>query len=247
MLDPTPTALDLKFRLFGTPVRVHPSFWIFSLIFGLSFVGNETGLVLLWVGCMFLSILVHEFGHITMGRIFGRSGRVLLYSFGGIAVGDYELPRRGQRIAVSLAGPAAGLLLYGLVVAVQRLVLPQIGVAAFAQNPTMTKLLVEGLAMLWMMNLVWSLLNLVPILPLDGGHVSQEVFSAMSPGNGLRMALQFSMLLAGVGAVYSVMCHFRRELPYPPINPIFTAIILGLMAVENYQMLRQIGRNRWDY
>jgi Zn-dependent protease len=215
------------------------------VIFGLPYFDEKLEYGLLWVACMFLSVLVHEFGHITMGRIFGRPGSVLLYSFGGLAIGDYELPRRSQRIAVSLAGPGAGLLLYGLIVAVERVALPQLGAGVLGGNP----IIGIGVYMLLWMNLIWNVLNLIPIWPLDGGHVSREVFSAVSPGNGFRLALQFSMLLAAAGAIYSLVVWSERagRLPYPPISAGFAALLLGLMAVENYQMLQHTRRNRWDY
>lgn len=34
LLAPTPTPLDLCFRLGDIPVRVHPSFWLFSAVLG---------------------------------------------------------------------------------------------------------------------------------------------------------------------------------------------------------------------
>lgn len=248
MFAPTPTGLDLKFRLFGTPVRVHPTFWLFSAVFGWEYERLGIGFLFLWIACTFVSILVHEFGHITMGRIFRRPGHVILYGFGGLAVGNYELPRRSQRIAISFAGPAAGLLLCGLVWLVNRYVYLPNQIRLDILTPRLSKILDKAVEMLLFMNLIWNLLNLIPIFPLDGGQISREVCSAISPGNGLRLSLRLSLLLAAGGAIYSLMVHFRfREgLPYPPIDPVFTAILLGLLALENFQLLQQIGRNPWD-
>lgn len=257
MLDPNPTAFDLRFRLFATPVRVHPTFWLFSAFFGWGFTQQQAqlmhiewhfGYLLLWIGCMFLSILVHEFGHILMARFFGRPGHIVLYSFGGLAIGEYELPRPGQRIAVAAAGPAAGLLLYGIVLAIQRFVLPQMPLGWFADNPTLANIIVLSIAMLVFMNLLWSLLNLIPIFPLDGGQINREVFCLAWPVEGFRRALIFSILLAAAGVAYSLMAWFkvREGLPYPPIDPLFAAILLGLLAFDNFSMLGQVGRNRGD-
>jgi len=111
-LEPSPTPLDLKWRLFGIHFRVHPSFWGVALIFGLVGAPRDRLLsyVFAWVVCMFLSVLVHELGHVIMGRIFGESGNILLCSFGGYATGSYDHLQRWQRIMVSFAGPAAGFL-----------------------------------------------------------------------------------------------------------------------------------------
>src|SRR5262245_48041042 len=81
LLEPPATPYDLRFQLFGTPVRVHPLFWLVSAILGWPFI--EAGLIYLalWVFCSFLSILLHEFGHIWMGKLFGSDGYIVLYSF----------------------------------------------------------------------------------------------------------------------------------------------------------------------
>lgn len=252
VFEPNPTAFDLRFRLFGTPVRVHPTFWLFSAFFGWAYYQRERhlGFLLLWIGCMFLSILVHEFGHITMARIYRRPGHIVLYSFGGLAVGEYELRRPLQRIAVAAAGPAAGLLLYGMVLATERFVIPGIfrnNLQVFADNPMLTRMIVVGIEMLVFMNLLWSLLNLIPIVPLDGGQISRELFTLARPRDGFRLALIFSIVLAGAGAVYSLLVSLNPEqrLPYPSIHPGFAAILLGLLAFENFNMLGQAGRNHY--
>src|SRR5690348_11709576 len=116
--EPQPTAYDLRFRLLGTDVRVHPMFWLVSVL--LNFRLLQTGridLLLIWIACVFVSILVHEFGHVLMGRAFGSHAHIVLYSFGGLAVGSKEGLRRWQRVLVLFAGPGAGFVLFGAVLA----------------------------------------------------------------------------------------------------------------------------------
>src|SRR5262249_16510341 len=120
LADPTPTPLDLRFRLFGTDVRVHPFFWIITAIFGWSWSGlkvlpgNGIGEVVLWILCVFVSVLLHEFGHVWMGRAFGARGHIVLHSMGGLAIGSANVPSRWQRILVSAAGPGIQLALFGV-------------------------------------------------------------------------------------------------------------------------------------
>ena len=87
--DPSPSPYDLHFRVFGIPVRIHPSFWILSAVFGWGTLQAGFGFLLLWILCFFISILVHELGHILMGMIFGRRGHIVLYGFGGLAISNY--------------------------------------------------------------------------------------------------------------------------------------------------------------
>src|SRR3954464_14267452 len=88
LLEPQETPYDLRFRLFGIPVRVHPLFWLFSAILGWNWIEEGVAYVLLWVACVFISVMIHELGHIFMGLVFGSPGYIVLYSFGGLAVGS---------------------------------------------------------------------------------------------------------------------------------------------------------------
>jgi stage IV sporulation protein FB len=209
--EPAKTPLDLKFRLFRIPVRVHPAFWLVALLLGFYFARHRFeyvplwGALAVWTGWLFLSVLIHEFGHITMGRMYGGRGHIVLYSFGGLAVGAPQVPRRWQRIAVFLAGPGAGFLFFGLIVLVRNYGLPRVPQEAFINHPQLREIVVESLYMLWLMNLVLNALNLVPIWPLDGGQVMTEIFCWIFPQRGKRLAMGFSFLLAAGVAVYVIM------------------------------------------
>jgi stage IV sporulation protein FB len=238
VFEPKPTAFDLRFRLFCTPVRVHPGFWLMTLLLGFQNFADGVGFFVLWVGCVFFSILAHEFGHITMGRFCGRGGNIILYSFGGLAIGDYQVPHRWQRMAISLAGPAAGFLFYGIVLLVKDHLLSQIPLQFLIQNPGLVQVIDKGTAMLLGINLIWSLLNLVPIMPLDGGNFSQELFSAVNPRNGLRLSLTLSIFLALLAAGYCMFAWSSKvQLPYG-LHGGLTALLLGLMAFDCFLMLR---------
>ena len=111
-LDPKPTPFDLNWRMFGIHVRVHPGFWIFSAIFGWGMCTNPiTGKIVLsslltWIGCTFFSVLIHELGHVVMGRLCGQKGNIVLHSFGGLAIGQYQTDEpRSSRSPSFLPGP----------------------------------------------------------------------------------------------------------------------------------------------
>ena len=74
---PATTPYDLRFRMLGIPVRVHPLFWLVSAMMG--FNGDDPVGTLIWVACVFASILAHEYGHGLMGRAFGAHPQIALY------------------------------------------------------------------------------------------------------------------------------------------------------------------------
>ncbi len=56
MLGAAETPYDLRFRLLGIPVRIHPIFWLVSIVLGWR--DHNLPMVALWVACVFVSILV---------------------------------------------------------------------------------------------------------------------------------------------------------------------------------------------
>ena len=237
--DAGETPYDLRFRLFGVNVRVHPMFWLISVLFNLDSVQNgrfaELGV---WIVCLFVSILVHEMGHVLTGRLFGSYGDIVLYGMGGLAMGSTQgLTKRWQRILVLLMGPGAGFILFAAV-------LLGVLLADFRQLPRLAQVAVFDLIGI---NLFWGVVNLLPVWPLDGGQISGLLFSAVRPRDGMRMSLQLSVVVGVAIALISLAQHFDRPmLPfYVPALGIWTAILFGMLAFSSYQMLQQIPRDPW--
>src|SRR5260370_30863543 len=74
LFEPPPTQLDLNFTLFGIHVRVHPMFWVVTAILGSN--QRDAKYVLLWIAVVFVSVLIHEMGHVLLGRSFGSDGHI---------------------------------------------------------------------------------------------------------------------------------------------------------------------------
>jgi stage IV sporulation protein FB len=247
---PAPTAYDLRFRLFGIPVRVHPLFWLVTALLG--GVGqNDVPVVVLWMACVFVSILIHEFGHGLMGQFFGYRSQIALYGMGGLcdSEGHRQSPR--ERLAVIAAGPGAGLAFCALVFLVLNLAfgvrpLDMIALIGFGPGNAMEALAgllpvgryaLVAVIFLVQINLIWSILNLVPIWPLDGGQLTRVILGMANPAHGPRWAHVISLLLAGIGAV----------LVYQRLNNPFLALFLGYFALTNYQVLQAMQwQSRYD-
>ena len=72
------TPYDLKWRMFGIHVRVHPLFWLISGILAWDYIGRfGIPAFLIAVACIFVSILIHELGHVVMGNFFGSHGHTI--------------------------------------------------------------------------------------------------------------------------------------------------------------------------
>jgi len=229
---PPPGQYDLNFRIFGIPVRVHPWFWALSALLG--WVDGRLDLTIVWMLCVFVSILVHELGHALSARAFGWPPHIVLYSMGGLAMFEphYGYTRR-RAIWISFAGPLAGFLLFGVVVATH------FGIVWAAQfyNQDWAIRLLRNDQFAWMLrslewiNLGWGLFNLLPVLPLDGGRISSELFNARGSLPGRRRSFQVGMVCGALAAAW-----FLNQRMY------FGGLMFAGLAYENYRAADQLRR-----
>jgi stage IV sporulation protein FB len=231
LIEPQETPFDLRWRMFGIPVRVHPMFWLVSAILGWRGAQESIQYLLVWIACVFVSILIHELGHVFMGRIFGTHGHIVLYSFGGLAVGSSALSNRWQRILVYFAGPFAGFLLFGIVEVAAKFY------PIFVERPAHPLLEEAAWDLVWI-NLGWGILNLFPIWPLDGGQISRDTLEWVSPQSGVRVSLIISIVFALLLAVGTGLL----------MQSLFNALFFGMLAFGSYQALQMLrpSRPRWD-
>jgi membrane-associated protease RseP (regulator of RpoE activity) len=187
------------FRIFGIPVRVEPVFLVIMAFLGLQLAEEDWRLVLIWVGVAFVSILVHELGHALTLKAFGQDSEIHLQGFGGVTISRRRLSR-GRSIAVSVAGSISALVLLWLPMRTLN------GSDWILRQSTWTQNAVLFAAYV---NLWWSVANLLPIRPLDGGNVATELFGApaarrislvVALGGGI-WALQHDQQLAGLFAL----------------------------------------------
>ena len=166
----------------------HRTFWVSAALFvavGVAFFSWQTALVLLAV------VALHEGGHWLAMRLMGwrRPSVFFIPGLGGIAMGEKDDATPLQKVVMYLAGPVPGLLL---------------ALAAFT--------LVDGwlpgglprwATALMVVTLVINYLNLLPLVPLDGGRVVETLLFARWP----RARLAFALL--GIGALAAAAWFMR--------------------------------------
>jgi Zn-dependent protease len=231
--------VDVKWRMFGIPCRIHPSFWLVAAFFAFSWVDLGIQFWFMGIGLILFTVLAHELGHALMFRAYHMPSRIVLYSFGGLAIPDGRLPARSWRIIVSLAGPLVNFLIAGIAWGSEQ-------VAPWATTNMYTFVLyVYGVYV----NLFLGLLNLLPVWPLDGGQISRELWQQAQPMQGLINSLKMSFVVALVFSIYAFACHFNLippELIRGWFRPgLFAAILFLILAAENYQAL-QFEQSRFN-
>jgi Zn-dependent protease len=210
--------------LFGIPITIEPYFWLTAMLlnFGALTGGAEAvpGLAA-WLFTVLVSVLWHELGHALSYKLFGCRSEIVLHGFGGhtVGIGGAALPR-GKSIVVSLAGCAFGLSLWFVLIK-----LMETGVI-----PPFQSLPQGGRLILFYMlevNLVWSLLNLIPMYPLDGGQVLFALFGRRR----MRAAL---IVTIGVGVICCVIATI--------LGSYYLLLLPIMMTYQNYERLKQVPR-----
>ena len=211
----------LRFRLGSFPVSVYPSFLIAAALLGYVWMEGWQSL-LIWIAVVFVSVLVHELGHAVVALAFGGRPEIRLEGFGGVTFPRLpQPPSAWKQIVLSVAGPVAGL---GL------------GVAAWAlgralppdpQSPAATVL-----GMFRDTSVYWAILNLLPVLPLDGGHVMQAVIEGVRRKPSAAAASWASAAVAGCIAIVAWRLYGQ---PY-------VAIWFGLFAFQNVTRARLVAQ-----
>lgn len=201
-----------RFSIFRFQVQVH---WLFGLTAafiagGLHVRSPEQWLrVFIQMAIIFVSILAHELGHAFMARRLGGYPHIVLYGLGGLTYLGRTGFTRKEAILISAAGPAAGFALAGLF---------HLGLilSGGVSSPYLPFFLSFG----GFINVAWTCLNLLPILPMDGGQILKE---ALGPSR-LRTTCWVGILAAAGCCFYA----FWNGWP-------FLGILMVFFCYQNYK------------
>jgi stage IV sporulation protein FB len=174
--------MTLQFRG-RIPVIIHPTFWIFAALIGylnsMSLIGT-----VIWMGIIFISVLFHEYGHALTAAFFGQSPRIELVALGGLTYHNGQKLPFWRQFFIVLNGP-----IFGFLLAILATLL--LHVPALAQGT-----IGSILALTRMVNLFWTIVNLLPVMPLDGGQLLRIVMEKIFGLKGFTYALVVGMILA---------------------------------------------------
>ncbi|MFG0291335.1 MAG: site-2 protease family protein [Rhodopirellula sp. JB044] len=209
-------------------------------------------LLFLWTACLFVSILIHELGHAFAFRYYGRECSIVLYHFGGLAIpssmrsdgrgfADSFSSHRSNEISdlvIALAGPVAQLasafIFAGVITAVGYEVTafyampwPLDRLVSWFPGEPVTGIGLNATIFFYMFpSVLWALLNLLPVFPLDGGRVMRSL--VLMSGDRGDTWLWISMVSAGAVAFYAL-----TQGGQPIMGLLFLSLGFG-----NYQMMQ---------
>jgi Zn-dependent protease len=245
------TAYDLRFSLFGIPVTISPFFWVMCIVLGFDLIKVEPGgpaNLVAWTVAVFISILIHEFGHGLTMKAFGHRSEITLYHFGGFASSRSRgMERPFRSLLISAAGPGASFALFLVVLGIslalirssfdwawlldvrflrglQDFVPIMMARAGLFRAGTPVFFIVWSLLYI---NFFWMLINLLPVLPLDGGNMLRSFLAMLGVRDSSDWALKVGVAVGAAVAVF-----FLLQMNF------FIGIMFAYMAVQNYRTLQ---------
>jgi Zn-dependent protease len=197
--------------LFRIPVKIH---WTFGLLFlyvlytsvTQNLGVNGTLFFASFVLCLFVCVVLHEFGHALTARRFGvDTVDIILLPIGGVARLTHlpKLPR--HEFLIAIAGPMVNVVIAAV-----------LGVFLFLtrDNPLMIKgsemdmyeYPSNFLPLLLILNISLIVFNMIPAFPMDGGRVLRALLSLKTGRlKATRIASILGQILAVVFLIYGLM------------------------------------------
>jgi len=194
------------------PVHAQPVFWVLILLIGWINTMTMAG-TLIWAMVILFSVLIHEYGHALTAVAFGQKARIELVGMGGLTQRTGPKIALWKEFAIVFCGPLAGFMLF---------------LGAYALRLRLggetNTLFLYALDVTTWVNLFWTIVNLLPIQPLDGGHLLRILLEGIFGFRGIKIALFLSLLLSGGIA-----------LVFFSIGGILIGALFLMLAFENFR------------
>ena len=211
---------SLKFRIGKIPVNIHASFFLMTVFLSGSW--NEPALIAVWAAVVLVSVLVHEMGHALMGQAFGLEPSIDLHGMGGTTSWPKPSGRKistTRSVLISVAGPGLGMIVGA-------------GIIAYVfvngrPEPLLARQAVDDA--IWV-NIGWGFMNLLPILPLDGGNVLRSLLHASESTRREKIARLVSIATAVLATAAAVLL----------LHSWWAALLGGMFTFQNFRALREV-------
>jgi len=263
----------------GIPVKIHWTFWFLILFVVYNAYTNSLDLLtslsfLLYILILFLCVTMHEYGHALMARKFGvHTGEILLTPIGGIAKMGHMSTKPKDELLISIAGPLVNV---GLSLLLGFIIYFFLGAEFFpkGEDYEIFRNVPDMIRLVFLMNIVLFLFNLIPAYPMDGGRVLRALIgfrtnferaTIIATSIGMGIALLFLSIaiylshptLGFIGVFIFFMANGERRvavknakltkpiLPY--VNKDFTKIYNDQLMSELYPIIHNAAILEKDF
>ena len=233
-------------RWFRISVVIHWTFLIYAAY--QIYHSSEPLQEALFIGLLFATVLMHEFGHALSCRaVGGEAIHIVLWPLGGIAFVQPP-PNPWAWLITTVCGPLVNAILWPAFWLISLYGLPQLA-RWIDPNSLIFGILWNVCLYMWYINKLLLLFNLIPAYPMDGGRMLQEVL-------WLIVGYPRSLMIAGMvgtaaGAGFVVLGLGLQSITIPVVdftlgkgqNPML--VVIGIMCAMSsfgiYKRSQEIG------
>ncbi|MSO31842.1 MAG: hypothetical protein EXQ64_03400 [Ilumatobacteraceae bacterium] len=219
-----------EFTLLGFPIELRRGFVLFLLLIVFIY-GGTLGL---WTaGAIGAFTILHELGHALAARAYGADARISLDFL--VAYAAYQ-PRRPlqwyERAVIAVSGPA-------LQISVGTAILLLGGINPLNRFDIGTS---DASVAIWWASVALGILNLLPVLPLDGGAIVLSAVERLFPRRGQIAMIRFSLLATTASAFFLIFTsNLRGFLPFIVFLLIYQVQALRPKPQTSLQQLKPSG------
>jgi len=220
-------------RIAGIEIKIHATFFLLLAFIAFSYhrSGGAAAAIdgVIFVSLVFLSVLLHEFGHAFAARRYGiRTPDITLLPIGGLARLERIPENPQQELVIAVAGPlvnvaiAAGLWAY-------------LGLTGGLPHPSNIEQVGVSLPLrLLAANVVLVVFNLIPAFPMDGGRVLRAF---------LAMRMEYAratQIAATIGQGMAFLLGALGLLHSPPIPMLILVAVFVFIGAGQEAALAQL-------
>lgn len=179
------------------PIQIYPLFVL--VVTAISLINSDFQPLgaLLWALVICFSLIVHELGHALTAMACGQRASIELVAFGGITRRYGKPLKHWQEFLIVFNGPLAGFLLCGLSYWLY-----------YYLGGSSPVLLQDLLAISYLANLFWTIVNLLPVQPLDGGQLLRITLEGFFGLKGMKAAFFLSFIISLALSLALFIYHF---------------------------------------
>lgn len=207
------------------PLTIHPTFWLFAALIGymnsLSFVGT-----LIWVVIIFVSVLFHELGHALTALVFKENPRIELVALGGMTYHNAQKLSFWKQFLIVLDGPIFGFII--VILSSLLLQVPALSQGMWGSILTLTRAV----------NFFWTIVNLLPVIPLDGGQMLRIVMEKIFGHKGFKYTILTSLVVSILISLFFFLTHAFL------IGGLF--FLLAFQSFDTFRRTRHLSENDRD-
>ena len=213
------------FRLLGFDVHVRTGFLIFLGLIVFLY-QDQFGLWL--AGGIAVFTLLHELGHAVAARSAGAEAAISLDFLAGYTSfrPDPQRPLSpARRALISASGP-------GIQIIVSLAVLAGMGINPLSIDSARSS---DAALAIWWAGPIIGTMNLIPVLPLDGGHLAMTALETVLGRQALRTMVIASLIITGGGAILMFTTGHGNF-----------GIFIAFLLITQFQMLQSTSKPGTD-